>query len=163
MEARRNPLDLAAENPPRVEEVVAHRGLPAVENARDLARVQVFHFTEDEGGLLLSGQPSRDPLKETRGRVVLRGPRRLVAGLALALTHQVQRRRMGLLAAARAPQEVDRQVGGDPVEPGVEGVGLVVPGKLLPDAKKGHLRHVPGVLDAAHDAPGDRYDGRRLA
>src|SRR6266536_3250423 len=162
MEARSDLFDLAAEHPPRVEEVVADRGLAAVQDRRDLARVQVFHLTQDEGRFLLSGQPSRDSLEETRGQVVLRGPRRFISGLALAQAHQVQSRRVGPLAAARGSQEVDRQVGGDPVEPGVEGVRLVVPGELFPDAEKGYLRHVTGILYVAHDAAGDGNDGRRL-
>src|SRR5262245_31203468 len=58
---------------------------------------------------------------------------------------------MGALAAARAPQEVDREVRRDPVEPGVQGVLRVVAVNLAPDPQEDHLRHVAGVLDVADD------------
>ena len=70
---------------------------------------------------------------------------------------------MGLLAAARAAQEVDREIRGDPVEPRVERVPLVVAVDFLPHAQEDHLGDVPGVLDVADDAAGQRDHGRRLA
>ena len=73
----------AAKDPPRVEEVVAHRGFPAVEDARDLARVR-SSISRRTKAASASRQPSGDPL-EDGGRIVLRGSRGLVAGLALAL------------------------------------------------------------------------------
>src|SRR4029453_8113735 len=80
----------------------------------------------------------------------------------LTLLDQVEGGSVGSLAAARAAQEVDREVRGDPVEPGVERVALVVTVQLAPDPKEDHLPDVPRVLAVADDAPRQRHDRRSL-
>jgi 3-deoxy-D-manno-octulosonic-acid transferase len=158
-----NFLDLAAKDPARVEQVVTHSRFAALEDLRNLARITVFHLSQDEDRLLLSGQPARDAVEEAGNLARLGGacgfrPRRL-----LPLAHQLQRRTVRSLSAARTSQEVDGEIRRDPIEPGIEGVSLVVTVDLLPDPHEDHLGHVARVLAIPDDAARDGDDSRRLS
>src|SRR6185436_6784371 len=155
--------DLLAENPAGVEEVVADRGLAASQDLGDLFRLAVLHLAQDERRLLLFGEAARDGLEEARELRVLGVARGLRRRGLLALPNDVERRPVGALAAAGAAEKVDREVGGDAVEPGVERVLFVVAVDLVPHAKEDHLGDVPGVLGVADDAPGEGTHGRGLA
>src|SRR5262249_22197569 len=144
-----DPLDLAPEYPPGIEKVVSHRGFAATQDAGDLARVPIFHFAQDESGFLFTAQLGARLLEQTRETDFLRRPARLRSGCLLFGPNQMERGAMGLLAALGASQEVDRKVGRDSVEPGIEGVLLVVPIQLLPDAQKDQLGDVARVLPVA--------------
>src|ERR1700682_479307 len=151
-------LDLPSEDPARVEEMVAHRRLAAPEDLGDLVRVLVLHLAQDERGLLLAAQPLARLTEDPRHIGVLGGAGRFASRRFLAPPDHVQDRAVRPLPAPGAPQEVDGEVGSDPVDPGVERVLLVVAVELLPDAQKDQLRHVAGVFGVGHDAPGDGDD-----
>src|SRR5262249_34914547 len=117
-----DPLDLAPENAPRIEEMVSHGGFAASQDVGNLARISIFHFSQDESGLLFAAQLGARLLEQTRETDFLRRPARLGGGRFLLGLNEVEGGAMGFFAALGASQEVDREIRGDSVEPGIEGV-----------------------------------------
>ena len=62
----------------------------------DLARVAVFHLSQDEGRFLFPGEPARNAIEEARDLSVLRGPGRLRARRRLGLSQAELARRAGI-------------------------------------------------------------------
>src|SRR5262249_25463787 len=75
-ETRRDPLDLASQDAPRVEEMVAHSGLAAVQDRRDLARLELFHLSQAKAAFCLPVSRAetcwnrREARSSSAGRVV---------------------------------------------------------------------------------------------
>src|SRR5262249_19931899 len=125
-EIRVEARDLPPQDPAGVEQVVAHGRLAALQDLGDLARVLVLELAQEERRLLLAREPAGDLLEDARELPVLGEAARLAGRRLLAQADEVERGAVGPLAGPGAPEEVDREVGRDPVEPGVERVGLVV-------------------------------------
>src|SRR5512142_3186035 len=121
-----DPLELAPQDPPRVEEVVADRGFAATQDLRDLARLAVLHLAQNERRLLFAREPLRDPEEESQELALLGRPDRLGGRVLLAAADQLRRRPVRALPASGAAQVIDGEIRRDPVDPRVEGILVVV-------------------------------------
>src|SRR5262249_16713835 len=142
--------------------MISDGGFAAAQDIGDLAGVSVLHLAQDERRLLLAAQLRARLLEEAREPSFFGGPARLGGSRLLLGADQMKRGAMSFLAALGASQKIDREIRGDSIEPGIEGVLLVVAIELLPNAQEDQLSDVAGVLAITHDAARHRENRRGL-
>ena len=129
-------------------------GRGELERVAGLARRPAEPFAQREHGALARGQQlhrgdvgEAEPLAGDR---LFLGRRQLVEE-AVGIGLQVRVERLDRLALLEHPQ---RDVGGDPVQPGAQRRARLVAGQAAPGAQQGLLQRVVGVVEVAEHAVG---------
>jgi hypothetical protein len=142
--------------------MIPNRRCGAAQHFRYFGRFHSLHFAQHESTSLLRGQDLHDLAKDTVGLVAI-GPQ---SG-AFPRTDEAQAV-FGpgfvrpLPTRARANQ-IDREIGSDPIDPGGEAVPGVVAIETLPRSEECHLHHIPCFGVVGEDSSNGSVEPPRVA
>ncbi len=147
-------LDFPPKRLASLKNMVPHGRRRTAEHLGDLGGVHILHLSENESRSLL-GAEGRQHLGDHPADVSGFGD----PGRRLALADNPQTmfhaRLVSPIPTLARPQEIDRDVGADSVDPGRKTPTGVVPVKLAPGLDEGHLNDIPGFLFVIEN-PGNR-------